>query len=249
VGTRAEGVTVWLGNVQVPTKDFAVEYHQRADQPIVIRAQSKTRLEFYVQHSATTGAATLAKPKAPPPAPKPPCDAENELDLGTDANGDGDNVVALAHFEAAYACKPGNHHIIELAFMSACNGANLPKAQTYWHKLSSDQQKMLLPICIHTHITRDQLDAGSCDADKELNLGTQANGQGDHAGALAHYETAYACAPAKEHTVELAFMAACNGANVAKARVYWRKMPAEQQTKYLSWCVHSHISRAQLDAK
>jgi hypothetical protein len=80
-----------------------------------------------------------------------------------------------------------------------------------------------------------------------LNAGTQANGNGDNVTALRDYEKAFQCNP-QTHTIELAFMAACNGGNILRARFWWRKLTPESQNKYVSMCVHNHVTRDQLDA-
>jgi hypothetical protein len=79
-----------------------------------------------------------------------------------------------------------------------------------------------------------------------IEQGTQEEGRGDHAAALATFEQAYSCKP-DSHTLALTFMTACNKADVQAARTYWKKMPTETRTHFLMICLHNHITQEMLD--
>jgi hypothetical protein len=90
--------------------------------------------------------------------------------------------------------------------------------------------------------------APSCDADKLVERGTVAEGNGDHNHALDALEKAYACKP-DAHTLALTFMAACNAGKVPDARKFWKLMAADRQNQLEQICLHNHITREILDAK
>jgi hypothetical protein len=86
-----------------------------------------------------------------------------------------------------------------------------------------------------------------CDAQALLEAGTEATSVGDYKTALLEFAKAYGCKP-EDHTRGLAYMAACNSQNVGAARYFWRKMPEEDQNRYLVMCIRAGITRAALDA-
>jgi ABC transport system ATP-binding/permease protein len=87
----------------------------------------------------------------------------------------------------------------------------------------------------------------ACDEQALVKAGTDATGTGDNVGALKDYEKAYQC-KAEQHTLELAFMAACNGQNQVRARYWWKKLSSDAQGRYVIMCTRQSITRAQLDA-
>jgi hypothetical protein len=89
----------------------------------------------------------------------------------------------------------------------------------------------------------------SCDANALVTAGTNSEAMGAHAQALKQFEDALKCKPDDAHAIALSFMAACNASNVAKARVYWRRMPPDAQNARLQMCIRVHITREMLDAR
>ncbi|HEY3803366.1 MAG TPA: FHA domain-containing protein [Kofleriaceae bacterium] len=85
-----------------------------------------------------------------------------------------------------------------------------------------------------------------CDEAALIQSGTGATGTGDYAGALKSYEKAFQCRP-EQHTLELAFMAACNSRNQPRAQYWWKKLSSEAQSRYVIMCIRQGITRPQLD--
>jgi hypothetical protein len=163
--------------------EFTFELPYTAGQSLALRIDhQRFPTQFYVQHGAG-GAATL--PKQTPPTKSAPacsemdcqangyadkccatftkpdpatCNADGLTRAGTDATGSGDNVAALRDYAAAYACKP-DKHAVDLAFMAACNNADVRSARVWWRKLSADDQERYVIMCKRRDITKQMLDA------------------------------------------------------------------------------------------
>ncbi len=101
----------------------------------------------------------FSEPK-PPVAPVVPaaCDADALKNKGADAESSGEHRRALKFYDQALTCKP-EPHVLQLAFMSACNGLLLPEARRYWKRLEPRVQERLLSIALRAHFTRAELDA------------------------------------------------------------------------------------------
>ncbi|MFT3693322.1 MAG: serine/threonine-protein kinase [Kofleriaceae bacterium] len=193
--------------------------------------------------------------EATPPA-KQTCDAIVLTDAGTAAEGRADHLGALTAYEAALKCKPDSH-LRQLAFMAACNAGNVPGARRHWKMLSPEAQSRLIHMCLRAHIDQSVLEVDAaapaptpvakCDAGPFVDAGTAAEGRGDHLGALNKYEQALACRPNDAHTIQLGFMAACNGSNVPGARRMWKKMNLESRGRLFQICNRAHISQDVLD--
>jgi hypothetical protein len=89
--------------------------------------------------------------------------------------------------------------------------------------------------------------APTCNAERFVDTGTQAEGRGEHDRALDEFKKAYACKP-ETHTVALTFMAACNAGRLDAARKFWKLMVPDQQNHLELICIHNHITREMLDA-
>jgi tetratricopeptide (TPR) repeat protein len=89
--------------------------------------------------------------------------------------------------------------------------------------------------------------ATACDAAVSIEKGTDAMGAGQYAAALASYEQALACDPTSDHAIRLAYFASCKIRDVPKARAYWRKLSAADQTGLLPMCLQQGISRDDLE--
>ena len=87
----------------------------------------------------------------------------------------------------------------------------------------------------------------TCDADALREAGTNAEAMGAHVQALKQFEAALAC-KSDAHTVQLAFMTACNAQDRAKAKLYWKRMPEGAQNRMVSICKRNGIERSVLDA-
>jgi hypothetical protein len=71
-------------------------------------------------------------------------------------------------------------------------------------------------------------------------------GAGDNADALKKFEQAYACRP-DAHTLQLAFMAACNVPDLVRARHWWRRLSSDEQDRDVMMCIRRGITRGRLD--
>ena len=132
--------------------------------PVVLRAEHPTRgIHFYVarpQDVATDKIPDVSTDKTVEPAkPASGCgNAELLMTHGSDAESSGDHQGALGLFEQSYKCKP-EAHVVQLAFMSACNGNNLQKAREYWKKLAPRAQQLLKQIAFRANISEAELNA------------------------------------------------------------------------------------------
>ncbi len=86
------------------------------------------------------------------------CNADTLMNQGTDAESRGDHTGAVVLFESALKCKGPDGHLYQLAFLSACNGAQFAPAKKYWKKMSPEAQNRVLQIAIRRNWTKDQLD-------------------------------------------------------------------------------------------
>ena len=86
------------------------------------------------------------------------CNADALISQGSDAEARADHIGAVLLFESALKCKGPDGHLIQLAFLSSCNGSQLAPAKKYWKKMSPEAQSRLLQIAIRAHWTKDQLD-------------------------------------------------------------------------------------------
>ena len=172
------------------------------------------------------------------------CDSDDLLTAGTAAEARGNHVVALTNYDAALKCRFDTHSL-QLAFLAACNGSRVEFARKYWKRMSPDMQSRMVNICAHNHITLDMLNE-SCDAGELVSAGNATEAAHDHAGALAKYDAALAC-KFDSHTLQLAFMAACDGARVEAARKYWKRMSPDQQSHMVQLCLHNHITADMLN--
>ncbi len=90
----------------------------------------------------------------PPPAA---CDADALDEKARNDEAVGQHAAALANFEAAIRCKPTDRRY-QLAFMSACNAANLGKAKQYYKKVVGNRAN-LAQMCVRNGIKIEQLEA------------------------------------------------------------------------------------------
>jgi hypothetical protein len=61
-----------------------------------------------------------------------------------------------------------------------------------------------------------------------------------HAASLAKFEEALHC-KADPALIPLLFMSACNSQNSGKAKQYYAKLAADQQTRYAPMCIRNHV--------
>jgi pSer/pThr/pTyr-binding forkhead associated (FHA) protein len=80
-----------------------------------------------------------------------------------------------------------------------------------------------------------------CDAEALKNKGMDNVNMGQHAAALVQFEASLRCKN-EAHTVQLAFMAACNASNSAKAKVYYARLSAAQQQRLAVMCVRNKVA-------
>ncbi|HUS29483.1 MAG TPA: FHA domain-containing protein, partial [Kofleriaceae bacterium] len=83
----------------------------------------------------------------------------------------------------------------------------------------------------------------NCDAEALKDKGMENVNMGQHAAALAQFEASLRCKK-DDYVLALAFMAACNAQNAAKAKSYYGKLNPSAQTKYKVMCIRNHIDPA-----
>jgi tetratricopeptide (TPR) repeat protein len=165
---------------------------------------------------------------------RPSCMAAIGKDLGADALIYGSMTsqragyqVAITWFDVGHASVA--HQVVELIPATHAQGAAL-----------RDEASRLF----------DRLTATTtCDATASIEKGNNSMGMGAYAAALASYEQAVSCDPTLDRAVKLAFLASCKSRNVAKARTYFAKLTANEQTAYVSICVRQGITPDQLGMK
>jgi hypothetical protein len=87
----------------------------------------------------------------------PPCDADKLLEAGSQAVARGVYADGLKSYEAALDCRYDDH-AVQLSLMAACRAGNVAAARRHWKTLSANAQDRLIQMCLHNHITREQLD-------------------------------------------------------------------------------------------
>jgi hypothetical protein len=85
------------------------------------------------------------------------CDAKALEEKGINAFGVGKHALALASFEQALACKPGDARLVKLSFMASCELKDLSKARTFWRQLAANEQATLVQICMRSGINPGDL--------------------------------------------------------------------------------------------
>ena len=93
-------------------------------------------------------------------APPANCDADALKAEGDQEEGIDQHVAALGKYEASLRCKPDSS-VYRLAFMTACNADNVPKARLYYWKLEPAMREKLKIICLRQGIREDQLSLSS----------------------------------------------------------------------------------------
>ncbi len=172
------------------------------------------------------------------------CDADAFDEKARNAEAIGQHAAALVSFEAAIACKPTDRRY-QLAFMSACNDGNVDKAREYYPTVVGNRES-LAQMCYRNGISKQMLTApANCDAAALDEKARQQEATGQHAGALASFEQAIACKPT-DRRYQLAFMSACNAANLSKARLYYRKVVGNR-ANLAQMCVRNGISIPDLE--
>lgn len=84
------------------------------------------------------------------------CNVEDLQAAGTAAVARGAHAEAVKSYDAALKCK-FDIHSLQLAFMAACRAGEVDYARKYWKRMSADMKTHLLQMCLHEHITEDQL--------------------------------------------------------------------------------------------
>jgi tetratricopeptide (TPR) repeat protein len=106
----------------------------------------------------------------------------------------------------------------------------------------------LLQLCVRNHIDpTDGSSTGSgttppavCDADALKEKGMENVNIGQHAAALQQFEASLRCKSSPQ-VVALAFMESCNAQDVAKARLFYQKLSASDQTRLKAICIRNRI--------
>jgi hypothetical protein len=85
------------------------------------------------------------------------CEVDKLVAAGTAAEAVGNHARALAQYDAALRCR-FEMHTLQLSFMAACNSGDAKRVQPYWKRMGEDMRAHMIQICLHNHITQDQLD-------------------------------------------------------------------------------------------
>ncbi len=165
----------------------------------------------------------------------PPCDAAKLRDQAIDRTNLGQHAAALVLYERALACKPGDAGLTRLAFMSACNALDQPKANKLFQKLSVADRAKYKGICGRNQIDVDDGTA-SCDAEASKEKGMSNINKGQHAAALSEFEASLRCKD-DPYVRQLAFMEACASSNAAKANLYYARLSKQQREKFRQICI------------
>jgi hypothetical protein len=174
------------------------------------------------------------------------CDADALEQKGINAEGVGQHAMAVADFEQALKCKPGDPRLVKLGFMASCELKSVAKARTFWRQLSDVDQTRLLQICIRGGITKDDLDT-ACDAEALLEQGIHDGAGGLHEQALAAFEKALECKPGDTQLTRLAFVESCNLADLELARTYYRRLDKTTRGQAETICFRNGISHDALE--
>jgi hypothetical protein len=87
----------------------------------------------------------------------------------------------------------------------------------------------------------------TCDADVLEKKAVEKERANDLAAALAFYDKACLCNPNPRRMLQT-FIEACNVHSLAKAKAYWKLMPASQRSAGLNRCVRNGITEVALNA-
>jgi tetratricopeptide (TPR) repeat protein len=216
----------------IDTRAIAVACQARAEVHagayLAKRASSEgvTVAEYCDRNGAPSGPATVAS-----------CDPTVPHDQGIADINLGQYAAALTEFERALACKP-SQDTIRLAYLAACHSKNSPKAREYFGKLPTVQQRDVEVLCLRDGIAVAA--APTCDANAPRERGIANVNLGQYVPALAAFEQALACKTSTD-VIRLAYLAACNGNNAAKARLYFSKLPPAQQRDFATICARNGI--------
>lgn len=170
-------------------------------------------------------------------AAKPACDADELKQKGMDSIQLGQHAAGLAQFEASLRCKPDDY-VVQLAFMASCNARSSAKAKLYYKEMESTAQERLKIMCERNHVAYEDGPAG-CDADALKDKGMALVNAGKHELALAKFEASLACKQ-DSYVMQLAFMAACNSQNSAKAKRYFPQLTPVQQQRTQIMCIRTN---------
>ena len=88
--------------------------------------------------------------------------------------------------------------------------------------------------------------ASSCNATTFANKGGEQYASGQLAAALSSFEQAWACKQDSSYA-DKAFIIACNLPNLAKARLFWKRMPQPSRARAVMICVRNGITEEQLN--
>jgi pSer/pThr/pTyr-binding forkhead associated (FHA) protein len=86
-----------------------------------------------------------------------------------------------------------------------------------------------------------------CDADALKDQGMKDEEEGHYGQALSVFESALRC-KADARGIQLAFMASCNAGNVPKAKLYYKKLSADNQGRFVVMCIRRNITKETLEA-
>lgn len=177
-------------------------------------------------------------PADPFASPRPAsCNADALKAKGQALAKQGEHADALEKFEEALECK-SSAELLQLAFTAACNSSDDKKAKLYYPKLTKDAQQRLALACARNNVSYD--DDATCDAKAVKEKGLELAARGQHAAALAQFESAMRCKPSDE-LAQLAFMASCNSQNSPKAKLYYGKLPQANRERFSIMCIRNKV--------
>jgi hypothetical protein len=80
----------------------------------------------------------------------------------------------------------------------------------------------------------------NCDADALKEEGMQSINLGQHAQALAKFESSLKCRR-DAYVIQLCFMEACASSNSPKAKLYYKQLSTAQQAKFAQMCIRNKV--------
>jgi tetratricopeptide (TPR) repeat protein len=154
---------------------------------------------------------------------------------------------ALVKLEKTLACQP-DPAVEALAIDAACNAKGEVHAGAYVAVRAANEHQSVGAYCAaHSTTIGPSAPVLPCDADELQRKGIGFVDNGDLSAGLDEFEHALACKPSSELT-RLAYLAACNGRNDAKARTYYAKLSPDEQASAKAMCFRNGIDSAGCDA-
>jgi serine/threonine protein kinase len=164
-------------------------------------------------------------------------DARSELDqIGPES-------VEYPRLKHRYA-QAENQAIAELA--AELERVKSLDCEPYNELVAKERASRSTPTRVVTEATR-KVPCAKCDADELARKADDELARRRYAAALASYEASHACRP-DPALLRKALEVACRNNALAKARSFWKRLPAGSRAEAKGACISNGITEAQLDA-